>query len=129
MRIFKNAWFVRFARAQVIWNAVLLEAVQRLEDGQVDVDLGGGVMKQQIARPGQGKTKGYRAIILYRERDKAFFVYGFAKSDRSNIRNNEEKQFKKMAKHVLELSDPQRSALIANGQFEEVDNDGKEISE
>ena len=41
MRIFKNAWFVRFARAQVIWNAVLLEAVQRLEDGQVDADLGG----------------------------------------------------------------------------------------
>ena len=56
-------------------------------------------------------------------------MYSFAKSDRSNTRNNKEKQFKKMAKHVLELSDPQLSALIANGQFEEVDNDGKEISE
>jgi hypothetical protein len=128
MRIFKNAWFVRFVRVQMISNAVLLEAVQRLEDGQVDADLGGGVVKQQIARPSQGKSKGYRAIILYRERDKAFFVYGFAKSDRSNIRNNEEKQFKKMANYVLELSDPQLSALIANGQFEEVDNDGKEVS-
>ncbi|MBE3088351.1 MAG: type II toxin-antitoxin system RelE/ParE family toxin [Chloroflexi bacterium] len=41
MRIIKNAWFVRFARAQVIWNAVLLEAVQRLEDGPADADLGG----------------------------------------------------------------------------------------
>jgi hypothetical protein len=56
-------------------------------------------------------------------------VYGFAKSDRSNIRNDEEKQFERMAKYVLELSDPQLSALVVNGQFEEVDNDGKEISE
>jgi hypothetical protein len=95
----------------------------------VDADLGGGVAKQQIARPGQGKSKGYRAIILYRERDKTFFVYGFAKSDRGNIRNDEEKQFERMAKYVLELSDPQLSALVVNGQFEEVDNDGKEISE
>jgi hypothetical protein len=129
MRIFKNAWFVRFARAQVIWNAVLLEAVQRLESGQADADLGGGVVKQQIARPSQGKSKGFRAIILYRKGDKAFFVYGFAKSDRSNIRDDEEKQFKRMAKHVLALSDSQLNALIRNDQLEEVDNDGKEVSE
>jgi hypothetical protein len=129
MRIFKNAWFVRFARAQMIWNAVLLEAVQKLESGQVDADLGGGVVKQQIARPSQGKSKGFRAIILYRKEDKAFFVYGFAKSDRSNIRDDEEKQFKRMAKHVLALSDSQLNALIRNDQLEEVDNDGKEVSE
>lgn len=129
MGIFKNAWFVRFARAQVIWNAVLLEAVQRLESGQADADLGGGVVKQQIARPSQGKSKGFRAIILYRQGDKAFFVYGFAKSDRSNIRDDEEKQFKRMAIHVLALSDSQLNALIRNDQLEEVDNDGKEVSE
>ena len=72
MRIFKNAWFVRFARAQKISDDTLREAVMRAESGQVDTDLGGGVLKQRIARPGQGKSKGYRMIILLREGHRAF---------------------------------------------------------
>lgn len=127
MRIFKNAWFVRFARARKINDEALSEAVMRVERGQVDADLGGGVVKQRIARPGQGKSKGYRTIILLREGHRAFFVYGFAKSERANIRKNEEEQFKKMARHVLLLSDAQLNALIAAGHFEEVENDGEKI--
>jgi len=67
VRIFKNAWFVRFARAQKISDEALREAILRAESGRVDADLGGGVVKQRIARPGQGKSKGYRTIILLRE--------------------------------------------------------------
>ena len=128
MRIFKNAWFVRFARVQNISDDALREAVLQAESGQVDADLGGGVVKQRLARPGQGKSKGYRTIILLREGYRAFFVYGFAKSDRDNIRKNEAVQFKKMAKHVLRLSDHQLSILVAEGQFEEVENNDEEIS-
>ncbi len=128
MRIFKNAWFVRFACAQNISDDALCEAVLRAESGQVDADLGGGVLKQRIARPGQGKSKGYRTIILIREGHRAFFVYGFSKSDRDNIRKNEEEQFKKMAKHVLELSDAQLNILIANGQLEEVESNDEKVS-
>jgi len=51
MRIFKNAWFVRFAHAQMISDAVLLEAVQRLEYGQVDADLGGGAPSMCLHYP------------------------------------------------------------------------------
>ena len=128
MRIFKNAWFGRFARKENIHDAALLEAIQRAENGLVAADLGSGVLKQRVARPGSGKAKGYRTIILFREGEKAFFVYGFAKGDRGNIRNDEKEQFKKMARHVLSLSDSQLRELIANGQFEEVASDGKEIS-
>ena len=128
MRIFKNAWFVRFARAQKISDEALREAVLRVESGQVDADLGGGVVKQRIARPGQGKSKGYRTIILLREGHWAFFVYGFAKSDRDNIRKDEEEQFKKMAKHVLGLSEAQLNILIANGQIEEVESNDEKVS-
>jgi hypothetical protein len=125
MRIFKNAWFVRFARAQKISDDVLREAILRVESGQVDADIGGGVVKQRIARLGQGKSKGYRTIILLREGHRAFFVYGFAKSGRDNIRKDEEEQFKNMARHVLRLSDSQLSTLITEGQFEEVRSDGE----
>jgi len=124
LKIFKNAWFGRFARKEKISAEVLWDAVERAEKGQIDADIGGGVIKQRIARPGAGKSKGYRSIILFRKGEKSFFVYGFSKSDLGNIREDEEEQFKKMAKHVLALTDAQLSELIANGQFEEVIRDG-----
>ena len=68
---------------------VLREAVARAEKGQIDADLGGEGIKQRIARLGQGRSKGYRIIILFRRGAKAFFVYGFAKSRRSNIDDEE----------------------------------------
>ena len=124
MRVFKNAWFGRFARKRKISEEVIWDAVDRAEKGLVDADLGGGVIKQRIARPGEGKSKGYRSIVLYRKGDKAFFVYGFPKSDLGNIRGDEEEQFKKAAKLILALSDDQICQLIENGQFEEVKKDG-----
>lgn len=95
MRIFKSRWFQRFAREEGIEDAVLRDAVARAERGQIDADLGGGVIKQRIARPGQGKSKGYRTIIFFRRGDKAFFEYGFAKSRRANIDDDEKKSTKK----------------------------------
>ena len=62
--------------------------------------------------------------MIYRKEDKAFFVYGFPKSEMSNIRDDEEEQFKKAAKFILALSDDQIRQLIEGGQFEEVMKDG-----
>jgi hypothetical protein len=131
LRVFKNAWFGRFARKQKIPDAVLRHAVERIERGQIDADLGGGVVKQRIARPGKGKSKGFRTIILLRQSKRAVFVYGFAKGARENIRKDEEETFKLAAKYVLALSDEQIEALIANGQFSEVasHDQGEEVSE
>lgn len=124
MRVFINAWFGRFARKEKISPQVLWDAVIRAEKGLVDADLGGGVIKQRIARSGESKSKGYRSIVLYRQGDKAFFVYGFSKSDLGNIRDDEQEQFKKAAKLILALSDEQIRQLIEKGQFEEVKNNG-----
>ena len=85
--------------------------------------MGGGVIKQRIARPGESKSRGYRSIVLFRKGGLSFFVYGFSKSELGNIRADEEAQFKRMARHVLSLTDAQLSELIANGQFEEVEKD------
>ena len=66
MRIFKSRWFQRFAKKEGITDAALREAADRADKGQIDADLGGEVIKQRIARPGQGRSKGYRTIILFR---------------------------------------------------------------
>lgn len=115
MKVFKNAWFGRFARKERILADALWEAVERAGKGQIDADLGGGVIKQRIARPGESKAKGHRSIVLFRKGESSFFVYGFSKSELGNLRADEEAQFKKMAKHVLTLTDAQLSELLANG--------------
>ncbi len=120
MRIFRSRWFQRFSRKEGIADAALREAVARAEKGQIDADLGGEVIKQRIARPGHGRSKGYRAIILFRRGAKAFFVYGFAKSRRANIDDEEEEQFREAAKHVLALTDQQLAELLKGGDFMEV---------
>lgn len=128
MRVFKSAWFNRFVRKERILAKVLWEAVERAENGLIDADLGGGVIKQRIARLGSGKSRGYRSIILFRKGDRAFFVYGFAKSGLDNLREDEAETFKEMARRVLSLSDEQLDELMANGQFEEVMRDEQKIS-
>jgi hypothetical protein len=124
VRIFKNAWFERFARKQKIQDGMLREAIRRAEQGLIDADLGGAVIKQRVARPGQGRSGGYRTLILYRQRHRAFFVYGFAKSQQANVSDEEVAAFKKAAQHVLKMTDEQLCALIQNGQFTEVEHDG-----
>lgn len=76
MRIFKNAWFDRFSRKQGISDTALQEAIVRAERGLVDADLGGGVIKQRVARSGQGKSDGFRTIILFRTTLRAFLSMG-----------------------------------------------------
>ncbi len=120
MRIFKSRWFQRFARRERIADAILREAVKRADKGQIDADLGGEVIKQRIARPGQGKSQGHRVIILVRRGAASFFVYGFPKSQRANIDDDEEEQFKAAAKHVLALTGKQLTELLKRGDFMEV---------
>lgn len=127
-RVFKTKWFQRFARKERIADAALLDAVQRAEKGQLDADLGGGVIKQRIARAGKGKSGGYRTIILYRRGERAVFMYGFAKGRRENIRADEEKEFKEAAKHVLALTEKQLAELVREGDFVEVKGHEQEVS-
>jgi hypothetical protein len=127
VRIFKSRWFQRFARKEAIADGYLQEAADRADKGQIDADLGGEVIKQRIARRGQGRSSGYRTIILFRRGTKAFFVYGFLKSQRANIDADELKQFREAAKHVLALTERQLAELLKRGDFIEVKEDGQEI--
>jgi hypothetical protein len=63
----------------------LVEAITRAESGLIDADLGGAVIKQRVARPGRGKSGGYRTLILFRQGDRAIFTFGFVKSKQDKI--------------------------------------------
>jgi len=120
MRLFKNKWFTRYARRSGIEDAALCQAVREADQGAVDADLGGGVIKQRVARPGEGKSGGFRVIVLLKVGELAFFVYGFAKNERSNIGADELKAFKKLALSLLAYDEDARAKAIDEGAITEV---------
>ncbi|MBD3646156.1 MAG: type II toxin-antitoxin system RelE/ParE family toxin [Pseudomonadales bacterium] len=127
-RVFKNKWFVRFARKEGIEDSVLCETIRSVETGLIDADLGGGVIKQRVARSNQGKSTGFRVIILFRANDRAFFVYGFAKSERDDLRANELAGFKALADEMFGYDKESLERALKNGALVEVHCNGKEIS-
>jgi hypothetical protein len=124
MRIFKNKPFARFARKARITDAALCDAIDRASRGLVDADLGGGVVKQRIARAGAGKSGGFRTIILFRASERAFFVHGFAKNEQDNIRDDELAAFKMLATQMMAYDDTAIVKAMANGTLMEVMCDG-----
>ena len=102
------------------------DAVVRAERGQIDADLGGGVIKQRVARPGQGKSGGYRTIILFRQGERAFFVYGFPKSAQDNIDESDKRDFRVLAKALLAAPDEALAKLVQEGKYLEVVSDEQE---
>jgi hypothetical protein len=121
VRIFKNTWFSRFAAKEGIEDAELKDIVDNtLETGLAEANLGGGVYKVRVARPGEGKSGGYRVIVFFKSRALTFFVYGFAKSSRENIKPGELAEFKETAKDWLSLTGKQLDKLVNMGKYQEI---------
>jgi len=86
----------------------------------IDADLGGGLIKQRVARPGQGKRGGYRTVIVCRRRELAVFLLGFAKNERADIDDDELEDLREQARAFLELSEEQIVAAIDEDELTEM---------
>lgn len=101
MRIFKTRDFNEWAEDEGLTDAMLRAAIEEMEQGLVEANLGGNVYKKRIAIRGRGKRSSLRTLIAYKQGDLAFFVYGFAKNARANINARELKALKVLAKEML----------------------------
>lgn len=126
--IYKTKPFARFAEKAEIDDAALCLAVAEAERGLVGANLGGGVIKQRIARRGQGKSGGFRTLIVFRAGLRSVFVYGFAKSARGNIDPSELAGLKKLAGELLALNEKAIGQLLEAGTLLEVSCGEKAIS-
>jgi NADPH:quinone reductase-like Zn-dependent oxidoreductase len=88
-------------------------------------DLGGGLIKQRVARPGQGKRGGFRTIVVYRRGSRAVFLFGFAKSERENLDDDEMAQWQRVGRAYLGLDDEGLEAAIAADELMEVSYGGE----
>ena len=127
VKIYKNAWFAKFARKERIGDAALCEAVDRAGRGLIDADLGGGVIKQRVARDGAGKSGGYRTLILFRRADRAIFALGFAKNERENLSTAELVSLKRLAGILLAMSPREVAWEIELQRLQEVNSDDQDL--
>ncbi len=119
--MYKSKPFARFARKARITDAELWKAARLANEGVMDADLGGGVIKQRIARPGEGKSGGSRSIILFRKDDRAVFVFGFEKKDLANIKANELAAFRELAEVILGYTTAEMTQRVQDGALLSVD--------
>lgn len=120
MPVYAIKTFRRFQRKQRIGDVALMEAIERAEAGLVDGDLGGGLIKQRIARPGKGRSGGYRTIIAYRAGERAVFLLGFAKSALDNIDPATLAKWQAFGSDLIAASEEQIEDAIANDELTEI---------
>lgn len=119
-RILKRKDFERWQSGEKLSDAALCEAVQEMESGLVDADLGGFLYKKRVARPGGGKSRGYRTLLSARIGSQYVFLHGFPKNDKANITQAEKKALQFAGKVFLELSTQALSIALQSGVLLEV---------
>ncbi len=126
-RIYTNRWFAKFANREGISNATLVAAIDQANRGLTDADLGGGLIKQRVAREGGGKSGGYRTLVFFRREQRAIFAFGFAKSDKADLSAVELRTYKQAAKIVLALTQEQIDREVHEGRMFEVNDDAQDL--
>jgi len=113
--VYKTKPFARFAKKARIADGDLWRAAQQVNQGLMDADLGGGVIKQRIARAGEGKSGGSRTILLFRKSNRAVYVYGFEKKNLANIKPDELEAFRELAEVILGYTRDEIASRVKDG--------------
>jgi hypothetical protein len=120
MRILKTRSFDKWAREVELNDDLLVEAVKEMSEGLYEANLGGNIFKKRVPLGARGKSGGARTIIAFKANDKAFFVYGFAKSKKGNISLKETEALKALAKIYFGYDDKQIKEALKLGALIEV---------
>lgn len=128
-RVFKTRRFSRWMRKTGLSDQTLCKAARELQQGLVDADLGGGVVKKRVALPGRGKNGGARTLVATNKADRWFFLFGFEKSERVNVSGEELEALQALAADLLKLSSKALDALIRAGALQKICHDRKDPAE
>ena len=112
MEILSTKWFNKWAKKSKLAENTLVEAINDLENGLSAVNLGSHLFKVRVKKKHSGKSSGFRTIVVYQKNNKAIFLYGFEKNEKSNIDNSELEYFKKFGSDLLAMDDEQVDKFI-----------------
>lgn len=125
MRIFAIKPFHKWAQNNDLTDALLRNAVNEVEKGVIDANLGGNLYKKRIATKGRGKSRSVRTLLVCAAGKRTFFMFGFEKADQANISQKEEKALKILGKEYLEFDDAKLTTLLKEKAIFEITK-GKE---
>jgi len=125
-RVFKTRSFCRWMRKTELSNSALCAAVAEMVQGLVDADLGGGVVKKRVGLAGRGKRGGARTLVATNKGSRWFFVFGFEKSTRANISDDELEALQDIARDLLARTGQQLDLAVEDGTLEEICHDHKD---
>jgi hypothetical protein len=123
LRVFVTKAFRRFQRKESIADEALCAAIARANRGLIDADLGRGLIKQRVARKGQGRSGGFRTIVAFRIGDRAVFMFGFVKSRRGNLGPEDERDLADYGTILLGLDDDGLDAALTSDELKELECD------
>jgi len=121
MQAFKIKAFARWADGECLGDDALASAVAEMDNALIDARLGGQVVKKRVALPGRGKRGSTRTLVAFKQGEKAFFIYGFAKNQRSNVSDKELKALKMLAKELLNYPAVSLSKAMKAGELIEIE--------
>lgn len=113
----KTKWFDKWTKKNSVSDGELLKTIENISNNLGTSDLGNGLYKTRMPRSGQGKSGGFRTIVVFKEAEIAIFVYGFSKNEKENLDKNELKYFKKLAKDLLKLNHQEIAEMEKEGSF------------
>lgn len=122
-RLFRTKTFSRWMTKSNLTDKDLRRAAEEMNQGLIDADLGRNILKKRISIGDRGKRSGARTIVATNFLDHWFFLYAFAKNEKSNIDKSELKYFQEVAKSLLELSNNQLDTLIKAKELMEIPHD------
>jgi hypothetical protein len=125
VRVFKTRHFSRWAFRERVGDNDLCRAAREAFEGQVDADLGSFLFKKRIRRVGSGKSGAYRAILGFRKanQNRIFFLFGFAKNERSTITAREQTALGADAEVLIALTNDQILVLLERAAILEMECD------
>jgi hypothetical protein len=119
-RVFMTRYFSRWLSKTDLSIEALCGAVEEMERGLVDANLGGGILKKRVALPGRGKRGSTRTLVATNSINRWFFVFGFEKNDRDNINAKELSALKALASDLLRLGVSELSTAVAAKTLQEI---------
>lgn len=122
-RVFKTRYFSRWFRKIGSSDVALCQAVGEMEQGLIDANLAGGVLKKRLALSGRGKRSGARTLVATNKGDRWFFLFGFEKNERANITTEELEGLRVIARQLLGMTSEQLDEAVRDGSLQEICHD------
>lgn len=120
MKIFKHRHFHQWVKSENLTDGDLKQVIDEIALGLHDGNLGSGLYKKRIPKPGRGKRGSYRTLLAFKEEERAFFVYGYAKNVKANISPVELAIYRDLSKTLLGADEKMLENMIKTGSVIEV---------